>query len=288
MLAPLLLTQQPPKLPSGKKVEACSTQEKIEYLAQLHMYSDYLSAKLEYARESDGRTDIKPTGEESMPASRNVNISTQNEDVPSSVMTRRDDSIEDYYSSIDPAAPLLSLAPRSPFDTQPYRYLFQQQGRSDEPKRVRLWTEIGQANSLEVEQKAGQILVREKKPKINPEWCSSVEGASDSGDDCDGWTLSDVPGASPIGMQAQAPSVVPPRQRSPEREQMRDEAYDILSAASNKICQLEQFVFDNDDDEFVRNVASDVARMSARLSEYIEQAEAAEKAKSENRSTVRE
>lgn len=263
------LSQSQPGIPKGKALQACNTQEKCDYLESLKVYSVYLSDKIAKALRNKGQntsTLLSDTTTVQGPETRH--IAPANEETTSSQETSDTDHFAGFYSG-----QLISLAPRSPFDSEPYRHLFQQEKSKPAavpPKRkMKLWTAIGDANSLEVQQKGAKVYVKEK-PKEPPTteenaMCfSSQDKTSSSSGDCLSPDLLAVPSSPPRNL---------PPKKDPVKEQLRHDAWDILNAAYDKLSYLETLVYHSPDDNYVIEVMETVKEMSQRLTEFVEQGE---------------
>lgn len=279
------LSQEPPVLPPGKTVEACSTQEKVGYLAELTKYNEYLSQKIRSVHNGEGCV--------------NAGTLHRTHNVHDSMTTGADDKRDDAHDTSQSSvftlhsnATLISLAPPSPFDTQPFRYLFQQDaGKGKESRqKPRLWTEIGQGNTFEEEKNTGKLVTKRKNKKRkerkqnkksdkcpsfeNLSSCLALEGEKSDGDSTSGWFLED--GLSVACSQPKPAAKVPPK--DPQKEKLRDDAYDVLSAAYYKIFSLEHMVYHCDDDALVKVITQEVSLMSNRLSQFIDDVEKASEA----------
>lgn len=297
----------PPHVPGAKHIDVCSTQEKKAFLSQLNTYSKYLDGKIMQARLNDEQQDncnsvcgcsndddLVPSQGQAGCNSDTTSITDGSED-PS---TR--DSCEDSFIYTMPSESYpyrISLAPPSPFDSQPFRYLFKPQ--DDEINN----------NTLSINASDSTIPAAQRTPETALETVNDAAANKLSGSDANlslSWTTSpDSWGLHSLeehkkdaeheeghnSQEAQEEpnhdycypeedEAIPAAQQSNVQyssdhsfEKLRDDAWDALSTADNRISQLQYLIHMQRNDDFVRNITAEVSAMSQRLMELIDQTE---------------
>lgn len=120
------LSQSPPHEPGGKAIALCSVEEQELFLSQLIMYNKYLDGKLHQAGMKFSQLHSQHESKSQNPPEQDAeaDASGLTSQAPSEQQSSSEDS--EIYTLRDIGdADLISLAPPSPFDSQPFRYLLE-------------------------------------------------------------------------------------------------------------------------------------------------------------------